>query len=364
MNRRRIGLAAALVLALVVVVAVAAWPGEKPRTIVAQFASGAGLYEGNKVTVLGITVGRIVTIEPRGTAVDITLEVDPEVPVPVDVQAVAVSSSVLTDRHIELSPAYTGGPTLSDNAFLPVDRTRTPIEFDRLLSMVDTLSRELGGDGGGEGPVGEMLAVTADSLEGNVPAMREALGRLSDALRTGEDPSATRDSIVTLVDNLNALTQAAADNDATIREFGGSLRRLSDMLADEALGQGDTGSKLNEILTRTEEMLAQNRIPIQGTVASTETLTRAMSDYEREMSEFLNVAPLLLDNAYNAIDRTNGVVRVHTFADRILFDHQMLKEVCNLAGLQELGCATGKPQDFGPDFGITAMLATVAGVVP
>ncbi|WP_247602844.1 hypothetical protein [Gordonia paraffinivorans] len=168
-----------------------------------------------------------------------------------------------------------------------------------------------------------------------------------------------------LVDNLDVLTEAAARNDRTIREFGGSLRAMSDLIAEENLGHGATGAKLNEILVKTSELLKENRVPLREAARDATTVTKGLADYERELSEFLNLAPMLLDNAYNAIDQRNGTIRVHTFADRILFDLQMLKEVCNLANLKDLGCNTGKPQDFGPDFGVTAMLAAMAtGVGP
>ncbi|MFL1600079.1 MCE family protein [Gordonia amicalis] len=357
-----------LVVVTAIAVAVAAtivaiWnPSSGSHRIVAQFDSAAGLYDGNKVSVLGITVGHITDISPRGTVVDVTMEVDEEVTLPVDVTAVAVSSSVLTDRHVELTPAYSGGPKLAADAFLPLDRTRTPIEFDRLLTMTDNLAGELGGDGKGGGPIADMLSVTSESLDGNGPALRDALGQLSKALRTGADPSATREAIVKLVDNLDILTEAAANNDKTIREFGGSLRAMSQVIADQQLGEGDTGAKLNQILAKTSELLKENRIPLRNAARDATTVTRTLADYQRELSEFLNLTPTLMNNAYNAIDQINGTIRVHTFADRILFDQQVLKEVCNLANLKDLGCNTGKPQDFGPDFVVTAMLAAMAGV--
>ncbi len=206
-----------------------------------------------------------------------------------------------------------------------------------------------------------MLSVTSESLDGNGPALRDALGQLSKALRTGADPSATREAIVKLVDNLDILTEAAANNDKTIREFGGSLRAMSQVIADQQLGEGDTGAKLNQILAKTSELLKENRIPLRNAARDATTVTRTLADYQRELSEFLNLTPTLMNNAYNAIDQINGTIRVHTFADRILFDQQVLKEVCNLANLKDLGCNTGKPQDFGPDFVVTAMLAAMAG---
>ena len=77
---------------------------------------------------------------------------------------------------------------------------------------------------------------------------------------------------------------------------------------------------------------------------------------------------MLADNVYNAIDHDVGAIRAHGLADKILLDSQITKEMCNLAGIRDLGCATGTIADRGPDFGVLAlsenvfdMLETMAG---
>jgi phospholipid/cholesterol/gamma-HCH transport system substrate-binding protein len=68
------------------------------------------------------------------------------------------------------------------------------------------------------------------------------------------------------------------------------------------------------------------------------------------------VGPLAIDNIYNVIDANAGSVRVHGLIDKIILDSQFGKEICNLMGLKQLGCATGTLKDYGPDFGLTQML--------
>ena len=102
--------AAGLVLA--VVVAAVGWSFLEDTintiTVTAQFDSAAGLYEGNTVAVLGMPVGKVTTITPKGGYVEVEFTVDKDVEVPADVQAVTISNSILTDRQIELTPPYRG----------------------------------------------------------------------------------------------------------------------------------------------------------------------------------------------------------------------------------------------------------------
>ncbi|MGH3678636.1 MAG: MCE family protein [Mycobacterium sp.] len=335
----------------------------KSMVVTAQFEDSVGLYAGNAVSVLGMPVGKVTSIVPKDTYVEVTLEIQDGVDVPADVQAVTVSTSILTDRHIELTPAYGGGPKLKNGDVLGLPRTRTPVEFDRTLAMVDKLSRALRGDGQGQGPLADLVGIGAKITTGNGQNIKTTLDQLSQALRLSADNGAhSKKDIQAIAANLAQLTQAAADNDTAIRDFGSNVRQLSDILADEDLGTGSTGATINQILAQATSLLEQNRNGLKSTVADFQTITKAMTDYRRELVEFFDVAPLAVDNVYNAIDSNAGVLRVHGLIDKTIFNGQMAKELCNLIGDKQLGCATGTLKDYGPDFGLTGMLELMAGV--
>lgn len=337
--------------------------GARAMTIFGEFDSASGLYEGNAVSVLGMRVGTVEKIEPKGAYVEVRMRVDPGIQIPADAQAVTVSTSILTDRHVELTPVYRGGPTLADGTTLGLDRTRTPVEFDRVLAMIDKLAVQLGGDGNGSGPVADLLSVSAAMTEGNGTKIRSALGELSTALKMSQDRGApTGDAITTIVTNLENLTTAAAENDQTIRDVGSSVHQLSAVLAAEQLGSGSTGAQINQILTETADLIEDNRDHLKATTGGMETVTKAISDYRREMAETLDVAPMLLDNVYNMIDRDKDAIRSHPVLDKVELNGQFTKEVCNLLGMKQLGCTTGTIQDYGPDFGVTSMLEGLAGM--
>jgi virulence factor Mce-like protein len=335
----------------------------KPMTVVALFDSASGLYEGNAVAILGMPVGKVTRIEPSGAEVRVTMRIDPGVQIPADVAAVTVSTSILTDRHVELTPVYRGGPTLADGAVLGLDRTRTPVEFDRVLAMIDELAVQLGGDGNGSGPVAELLSVSAALTEGRGGEIRSALGELSKALRMSQENGApTGDAITAIVTNLDRLTAAAAENDRTIREVGSAVRQLSAVLAAERLGSGSTGAQINQILSATADLLEANREHLKQTATGMESVTKAIADYRREVAETLDIAPMLLDNVYNMIDHEKDAIRAHPLLDKVELNGMLTKEFCNLLGMKQLGCSTGTIQDYGLDFGLTDMLEGLAGL--
>lgn len=353
-------LAAALAFVAAVVVSRA---GSQPITVTAQFEDAVGLYEGNSVAVLGMEVGRVSSITTKSDHVEVKLAIDRGVDIPADVQAVTVSTSILTDRHVELTPPYRGGPTLRDGDIVGLGRTRTPVEFDRTLAMIDRLAVALRGDGEGAGPLADLVNIGAQIAMNNGDDIKGTLDQLSSALRLGSDHGArSRENIESIVTSLDVLTKSAAENEKTIREFGSNVHQLSAILADENLGAGTTGAKINQILAQATSVLENNRDGLKTTAADARTITQALVDYRREAAEFFNVTPLALDNLWNAIDVENRAVRLHALPDKILFDGQLSKEMCNLIGLKQLGCATGTLGDYGPDFGLTGMLELMAGV--
>lgn len=348
-------------------VAGAAWwylrSDEDTITVTAQFDSASGLYEGNVVAVLGMPVGKVTKINPKGGYVEVDFTVDRHVKIPAAAQAVTVSTSILTDRQIELTPPYHDGPVLQNHDTIGLPRTKTPIEFSSVLNVLDKVTKSLEGDGHGGGPIADVLAGGTAVVSGNGEKIKAALGELSKALRLSSDGGATtREQITTIVKNISTLFDAVAANDTKLREFASTIHQVSQIMADEDLGSGRTGRKLDHLIQRAGDLLDANRDNVKQTVGNGNAALKTVADQRRDLAELLDVAPLLADNAYNMIDRANGAVRARFLTDRLIFDSQYTKEICNLMGLRQLGCSTGTIQDFGPDFGLTYVLDGMAAM--
>src|SRR3546814_18051617 len=80
---------------------------------------------------LGVRVGKVTEIDPQPTRVRVTFEVDRGQKIPAGAKAVLVSPSLVSVRHLALSPVYSGGPVLEDGAVIPISRTAVPVEWDR-----------------------------------------------------------------------------------------------------------------------------------------------------------------------------------------------------------------------------------------
>jgi len=352
---------AALAVVAVLVASLYGWSVIKERrntiTLTAQFENSAGLYPSNNVQVLGMKVGSVTKVTPKTGYVEVEFTVDKDVAIPADAQAVTLQTSILAERSVELTPPYRSGPAMEDHATIGLGRTRTPVEFTKTLDMIDRLATSLSGDGEGNGAVRTLVDSTALMASGNGDRIKSALGELSKALKLGADGGAqSKEQLTAVIDNLSTLMDAAAANDSMLRDFGSTVRVLSQVLADEDLGRGTTGKQFNVVLIQLGDLLERNRDAISAIVANGDTTLNTTVEFQREVTEFLDIAPMTLDNLYNIFDRQNGAARTHLVTDKALFDTQPIQEVCNLMHLRQLGCSTGTLEDFGPDFGVSYIL--------
>ncbi|MFD3701934.1 MCE family protein [Nocardia sp. NPDC058658] len=324
--------------------------GENKR-ISADFESVAGLYEGNEVAVLGVPVGVVESVTPRGSYVEVVMSIKGDVRIPADAMAALISPQLITNRHVELAPAYTGtGPELADGAHLPLARTRTPVELDRILENFDQLGAALKGDSEA-GPMASRVLFPL--LDGNGDRLRETLDSLSAAF---EVTLANKDQIANTVIRLNEVTQIIADNDQTVRDFSGRITELITLLGDQAPGLQAVLKQLDDFVTNTASVVGQNQDQLAGALTKFVAIAAQMRANARGLTEIVDVGPLFFDNIDNAVSRERQALRLHGLLEKAALDGEALSLFCERVQMRHDGCRTGKIADFGPDFGLTAAL--------
>lgn len=300
-------IAGACVLALVVAAGLWwAFTAMDGRKVTAHFAAAVGVYPGGDVRVLGVKVGTIDEVTPEGKTVKVVFTVDRDVRVPEDAQAVVVAPSVVSDRYVQLTPAYTGGPVLGDDAVIPRERTATPVELDELYSSLDKLTTALGPNGANaDGALADLLNSAAKNLEGNGQALNDTLKNLGQATRT---LSGSKEDLFATVDNLQKFTAMLAANDSQVRDFNQQLADVSKLLADE---RGDLGAALSELATalgQVQGFVKDNREALKSNVDKLASITQVLVNQRAALAETLDVAPLALGNLQNSYNAASGTL--------------------------------------------------------
>jgi phospholipid/cholesterol/gamma-HCH transport system substrate-binding protein len=325
----------------------------EPTTVTAQFASSVGLYEGNWVAVLGVNVGKVTDIRPEGDHIVATMEIDPGTAVPADAVAALVSPSVVTDRHVELTPPYKSGPKLKTGDLIPLDHTRTPIEIDAVMAVADQLAAELAKTEGGKGLVKDSFDVMASNLKGNGAKIRDSISAMSKAIGAVTED---RDALTNLITNLDKLTAAAVKNDKTIRSFSSNLTEATELFAENSPEFGRLLTKIDKLLTQSERLLSDNRANVQKVLKRSRVTTKTLVRNERDLQESVDLLPLTFQNLYGALDPERGMSRAHANLDEAILDTQLLELLCGRTGITLPGCSSGGLAKYGPDLGVTELL--------
>ena len=289
----------ALVAAVIPLGLLSACAGSSGTTVTAQFHDAAGLFTGNDVGVLGVRVGEVTEITPRGAYVDVQLQIDDGVKVPADASAVVVSRSVATDRYVELTPVYEGGAVLASGTVISPDRTRSPVEFDALLSSLQPHLRRPRGPGQGR-QAGQRL------VEGAVEEpRRERRHDGEGAAGSRHRPRGHERGIRRLegnLKNLDTLTAALAENDALVRRFTNEVADATEMLDDEHESVEQTFDALSAMVREVTKFAREHREDISTQVEDMTAVVKAMVENRRRLSQLVETFPLMLQNVDRAID--------------------------------------------------------------
>ncbi|GAB20564.1 Mce family protein [Gordonia effusa NBRC 100432] len=341
-----------LVATAIAVVAMVTARTDNRLTIHAQFTDAAGLYVGNEVTILGAPVGRIDSISPGSDTVTVTVSLPAGTVLPAEVSAVALAPSVIADRHIELTPAYTSGPQLEDDSTIPITRTRTPVSIDSLVNSIDDLAAAFA-TAPGDTPINDYLTTAERNLAGNGTRISATLHALSNALKTGSTSAA---DLKSLISSLNSLSGAAAKNSSAITTFSDQLAEASQILAANGPAITESLAGINSTVNELSKLLKSNRKPLSHNATQLNKTLSTLKSHSRDITEFVDIAPLLFDNLDRSVDRKTRRLRVHFLTDKSLVDTDLLNTVCQRLQMRSQGCRTGKVSDMGPDLGLATLL--------
>jgi phospholipid/cholesterol/gamma-HCH transport system substrate-binding protein len=300
--RWRSWVAVAVVVALAVTIGVVVWRmPPSGRRLVAHFEKTVGIHAGSDVRVLGVRIGRVVAVIPQGRTVRVEMRYDQRYDIPADAQAVIVPPSVVSDRYIQLTPAYSGGPRLADNADLPITRTVVPLEIDDIYRALDEFNKALGPTGANaNGALTDLLGTARANLDGNGQNLHETLDGLSKALTTLADG---RQDLFASVANLQQFTTALAESDQQVREFNQRLAGVAEQLAGERDELAAVLHSLTVALGDVTAFVRDNRAELKSNVAALADITGVLVRQQQAIINVLDVAPLALSNlnlAYNA----------------------------------------------------------------
>ena len=240
-------------------------------TITAYFEKAIGLFPNSDVNILGVPVGKVTAVDPVGSRVKVVMEVDDQHKIPADAFAQIVPISVISDRFVQMHPAYTGGPAMEPGAVLDTDRTQIPAELDDVFKQLKKLLEAIEpGEGGEPGALGSLIVALNDAV--------------------GDSAADLKGTVV----NTAALTGALSDAQGDLSDL---LINLDDLFGKLSQRAGSIGS-LNKNLAIVMSALAESRGDLQATLANLADMTgevgRVLSTHRATLGDDLDMAGNIL----------------------------------------------------------------------
>jgi virulence factor Mce-like protein len=328
-------LALVLLVSGVVGAVVVGTSGPPTRPLFAQFTEAPGLFVGNDVDVLGIHVGKVTAIQPGPGYVTVGMAVDRSVKVPDGASAVLMAPEVVSDRFVQLGPAYTTGPTLSAGSVIPLSRTLIPESVDAVIYQLNQLAQQLGPQGANKnGALSAVVHQLAVSFGPNGTDFHNAVVNFSQALGA---LSANSPALAGTLTNLGQLSQALADHSSDYQSFAANLAGVSQVLANDRQDVSATLSSLQALFANLTSFINSDGASLGASISNLKTFAAALSSQQTALAQAYDLAPLSLQNLDNAIAKSGpGAPAVVGRYDAVGTTPTLFNQVCGVSALRFL----------------------------
>ena len=277
-------------------------------TVVAYFSDAMALYPNDRVQIMGVKVGKVDSIEPAGDKMRVTMSFDSKYKVPADATASILNPTIVASRVVQLSPPYSGGPALADNAVIPLERTHVPVEFDDIRVQLDKLVTELGPTPSQpKGPLGDLVESLADTLSGKGQQVNTTFRALSDAVAA---LNSGRGDLFKVTKSLAVFVNALHQSDQQFVALNNNLATLTTSLnsSDQELAQGLRD--IDALLTTARTFVDDNGSLLSNNINNLADVTNVLMqpDARNGIETLLHVYPTLLANVNNIYHPTHGAI--------------------------------------------------------
>jgi phospholipid/cholesterol/gamma-HCH transport system substrate-binding protein len=236
------------------------WP--QGKTYSALFTDAGGITPGNDVSVSGIKVGKVSSVELAGDAAKVNFTVDRHIRVG-DQSLVAIKTdTVLGEKSLRVTPQGSGTATL-----IPLGRTTTPYTLNTALQDLGQNAADL-----------------------DKPRFEEALNTLTSTLKDATP------QLRGALDGVASLSRTLNDRDEALQQLLMHAKRVSDTLAQRAGQVNQLVTDGNLLFAALDERSQALSTLIGGIQELSHQLSGFVADNRREFKPALDKLNAVVDN--------------------------------------------------------------------
>lgn len=261
--------------------------------VTAYFDRAVSVFPSSDVRVLGLPAGSVSEVEIDGDQVRIDMEIPDDVQIPADATAQIVPQSLIGERYIQISPAFTAGMTPAEDGDV-LEKTVIPVEPDEALAALKEFLDSLDPEG-----IGQLVSNLDEDLRGNGAKLNDALGSLSQLVETFAEKD---DVLVRIVESFDKLTATLATREQQLGQVMDAFAEATQVLADERQGIEDLVGGLADLSANGLVLVGEHSSDLRADIA---TLTEAAATIDANLgsvTQLLAAGPNLANGIIGAYD--------------------------------------------------------------
>src|SRR6478736_8311062 len=332
--------------------------GSNKTTIYVQMPDTLALNVNSRVRVADVYVGRLRSIELKNWIATLTLDLQPDVKLPVNTLAKIGQTSLLGSQHVQLDSPPDPSPQLLRNGdTIPLKNSSAFPTTERTLASIATIL-----SGGGIQNLDTIQTEINNLLTGRADQIREFLNRLDTFT---DELNKQREDLTRAIDSTNRLLNIVAQRndtlDRVLTEFPPLIKHFADtrdLFADAVTALGRVSKAADATLSQANPDLHQNFENLQRPLKQ---LGKA-SPYLIGALKLLFTAPFSIENVPKVVrgDYINVSLNVDLTLSAI--DNGLLSGTGVSGMLRALEQAWGRdPETMIPDVRFTPNAHNVPG---
>ncbi|WP_328391424.1 MlaD family protein [Nocardia sp. NBC_00416] len=316
--------AVVVVLAVSAAYVIAFEPMRQTRSYCALMPDSIGLYQGNQVSMRGITVGTVTRIAPAGAKVRVDFEVDADHPVYADAGATTVSNTVVADR--ELAVLSSGKTAEQWDQGQCLTKTLTPKSLTQTVTALAELSDQIGGTE----TEPNALAGGLDALDSASAGTGPQINRLIDQLgRVLESPDADIAHLAGVFDAYASVSNKVAEHWGDLKTMLTRLAPTLNQAHSELLTPGIAlFDGLGEVLPMLNDLTVILADPLMSTLDGLVPLVKLLRANVGSLSEIVGTTPVLASAFRTVTDPATGSPGLTYAPPRVAIPQEHADQVC------------------------------------
>lgn len=256
----------------------------------AQMPDSVGLYVGNPITHLGYPIGTVTGITPSASSVRVDFTVAGNHRPPADVRAVTRSSSILTDRELELVGDFGTGAALPAGSCIALENSSTPKSLSEVIGSATNFLNAVTPENSNN--VAGVVSGLDQAMHGTGTGINRLLTLSSAVL---DSPDQAVGDVGTIVANLTELTATLRDIRDPLKQVLLDAQQTTPDIAKAVVGGNHLFFATTPLIVMVSDLEANLGDETQQTLDALEVFIRKASAHSSFLANFLKPGPVMIN---------------------------------------------------------------------